>query len=90
MAFKANDAGFKKMAHSKEVGNVCKGIADRVAATAKASAPRETGDYAAGIHAIIEDHPSRITAQVVASDPKSLLVESFTGNLARALNGAKR
>ena len=90
MAFKQNQAGFQKLAHSKGVANLCKGIADRVAATAKATAPRETGDYAAGIHAVIEDHPSRVTAQVVASDPKSLLLESLTGNLARALNGAKR
>lgn len=90
MAFKQNQAGFKKLAHSREVAKVCKGIADQVAGAAIASAPRDSGDYAAGIHAVIEDHPSRVTAQVIASDKKSLLIESLTGNLARALNGAKR
>lgn len=90
MAFKANDAGMKKLVHSREVANVCKKYADVVAANAKASAPVESGDYRSGIHAIIEDHPSRVTAQVVASDPKSLIIESRTGNLARALNAVKR
>lgn len=90
MAFKQNQAGFQKLAHSRQVANVCKKYADVVAGIARASAPVDTGEYAGGIHAIIEDHPSRVTAQVVASDPKSLIIESRTGNLARALNAVKR
>lgn len=87
---KWNDAEFQKLAHSKQVANTCKVEAEKVAAVARASAPRDTGDYAASIHVVIEDHPTRVTAQVVASDPKALIVESFSGNLARAVNGLKR
>lgn len=90
MAFKANQAGFKELAHSKQVGNECLKYADVVASAARASAPFDTGAYAGGISAKLEDHPSRITAQVVASDPKSLIIESKTGNLARALGRVKR
>jgi hypothetical protein len=89
MAFKQNQAGFQKLAHSAGVAKVCKGYADHVASIARASAPVDTGDYEAGIHAVIEDHPSRVTAQVIASDEKSLIIESITGNLARALNQVK-
>ena len=90
MAFKQDQAGFQKLAHSAKVANACKVEAEKVAAAARASAPRDTGAYADSIHVVIEDHPSRVTAQVVASDPKSLIIESFSGNLARAVNGLKR
>lgn len=90
MAFKQNQAGFKQLAHSKQVGNECLKYANVVASAARASAPVDTGEYAGGISAFIEDHPSRVTAQVVASDPKSLIIESLTGNMARALNRVKR
>lgn len=90
MAFKPNQAGFDKLAHSGLVAAACKKEADKVAAKAKASAPRDTGAYANSIHVVIEDHPTRVTAQVVASDPKALLIESLTGNMARAVNGRKR
>jgi hypothetical protein len=90
MAFKQNQAGFKKLAHSQGVAAVCKAEGEKVAAIARSTAPRDTGDYAGSIHVIIEDHPSRVTAQVVASDPKALIIESMTGNMARAVNGRKR
>jgi len=90
MVYKQNQAGFKQLAHSKQVGNECLKYANIVAAAARASAPVDTGEYAGGISAKVEDHPSRVTAQVVASDPKSLIIESLTGNLARALNRVKR
>lgn len=90
MAFKQNQAGFQKLAHSAKVAAVCKAAGEKVAAIARSTAPVDTGDYAASIHVIIEDHPSRVTAQVVASDPKALLIESLTGNMARAVNGLKR
>ena len=90
MAFKQNQAGFQKLAHSAGVAAVCKTAGEKVAAIARSTAPVDTGDYANSIHVIIEDHPSRVTAQVVASDPKALLIESMTGNMARAANGLKR
>ena len=88
MAFKQNQSGFKKLAHSRGVAKVCLQHAEKVAATARSTAPVDTGDYAGSIRAVIEDHHTRVTAQVIASDPKSMLIESMTGNLARSLNGA--
>lgn len=90
MAFRQNQAGFQKLAHSAKVGRECLKYANIVAGIARSTGPVDSGDYVAGIDAIIEDHPSRVTAQVVASDPKSLIIESRTGNLARALNRVKR
>jgi len=90
MAMKWNNAEFQKLAHSARVANACKVEAEKVAAIARSNAPRDTGAYADSIHVVIEDHPTRVTAQVVASDPKSLIIESFSGNLARAVNGLKR
>lgn len=87
MAFKQNQAGFQKLAHSARVGAACKAEAEKIAALARSTAPVDSGDYANSIHVVIEDHPTRITAQVVASDWKSLIIESITGNLARAVSG---
>lgn len=89
MAMKWNNAEFQRLAHSAKVANACKVEAEKVAAAARSSAPRDMGDYANSIHVVIEDHPTRVTAQVVASDKKSLIIESRTGNLARALNVVK-
>lgn len=86
---KWNNAEFQKLAHSAKVANVCKVEAEKVASAARASAPVDTGAYASSIHVVIEDHPTRVTAQVVASDPKALIIESMTGNLGRALNQGK-
>jgi len=59
-------------------------------AAAKANAPVDSGDYERGLH--IEHHESRYrrTTRVVGSDPKTMLIESKTGNLARALKAAKQ
>lgn len=63
--------------------------AERALAVAKATAPVDTGEYRDGLH--IEHHDSRYrrAARVVGSDEKTMLIESRTGNLARALKAAK-
>lgn len=64
--------------------------AGRALAKARASAPVDTAEYVNGLH--IEHHDSRYrrTSRVVGSDGKTLLIESKTGNLARALKAAKQ
>lgn len=85
MAMRWNNAEFQKLAHSSEVADACKGYAEKVAGIARSTAPVDTGAYAGSIGVEILDRPTRVTAQVVAADPKSLIIESRTGNLARAL-----
>lgn len=63
---------------------------NRALAAAKSGAPVDSGDYQRGLH--LEHHESRYrrTTRVVGSDEKTLLIESKTGNLARALKSAKQ
>lgn len=70
---------------------VCKPIADDVAARAKASAKRDTGDYAESIH--VETDPRTGAAdfahqRVVASNWKASILEARNGTLSKALGGA--
>lgn len=58
-------------------------------AAAQASAPVDTGAYKAGLKVEVDMHPiSGAVVHVMGTDPKSLSVESRTGNLARSLNAA--
>lgn len=61
--------------------------ADRVVAAARASAPVASGAYRDSIHRVSATE-SRAVEMVVADDWKSHIIESRTGNLARALNAA--
>lgn len=60
------------------------GLADQVLARAEASAPVRTGAYRASLHreSVTTD---RAVERVIATAPHAMLVESRTGNLARAL-----
>lgn len=62
----------------------------RALAAAQATAPVDTEEYRDGLH--IEHHESRFrrTTRVVGDDKKTMLIESKTGNLARALKAAKQ
>ncbi|MFJ4168494.1 HK97 gp10 family phage protein [Paenarthrobacter sp. NPDC089714] len=85
-----NDAFFERLGKSAEVTDLCSDVANEVASTARATAPRNTNDYADGISVEVVERGRRNVALVVAKDSKSLLIESKTGNLARALNQVKR
>ena len=61
--------------------------AERVADRARSTAPVDTGAYRDGISARA-DVTDRVVARVVATDRKSMALESRTGNLARALDSA--
>lgn len=60
---------------------------ERVASTAKVNAPVDTGDYRDRIE-VVQDTTDRVVVRVVGRAPHSRLVESRTGNLARALDSA--
>lgn len=97
-----NEDFFKGIMRSAGVEELCRQKAQKTLDAAKASAPvgdlsdpvykeqgRHPGQYKEGLHIEKVAHASRDTYMVVGSDPKTLLVESKTGNLARALKKAK-
>lgn len=84
-----NSAFFEDLSHSAAVKQLVDAAADRVLAAAQASAPEDSGDYKAGLRRSSKNQ-KRYVALVEATDPKSMLIESKTGNLARALRTAKK
>lgn len=84
-----NEQFFQDLSQSPGVRGLVDAAADRVLAAAQASAPEDSGDYKAGLKRSSKNQ-KRYVALVVATDPKSMLVESRTGNLARALKKAKK
>ena len=83
-----NESFFDAIMHSAEVESLCRQKAEAVLQEAKATAPVDTGAYRDGIEIKVVQHAHRNTYQVVGTDAKTMLVESKTGNLARALKKA--
>lgn len=75
----------------EQVGPVQEGIADEIASRARSSAPVESGEYRDGIGTKSDvwrnGGASMLRARVVAAAAHSLVVESKTGNLKRAIGG---
>lgn len=84
-----NNAFFEELSRSPGVQAVTVEAANRVAATARSQAPRDSGDYAKGI-VVRKKFQRRVVALVEGTDPKTMLIESKTGNLVRALQANKR
>jgi hypothetical protein len=89
MSIKFNEAFFQELGQSAGVTGLVMKAAEQVAAAARASAPVDSGDYRDSIHTALK-HQDRSVALVIADDPKTMLIESKTGNLARALKAAKK
>lgn len=85
-----NDSFFEQLGRSPAVIGLCVEKANRVAAAARASAPRDSNAYANSIRVEVVRRGRRNAALVIADSPIALLVESKTGNLARALNQVKK
>ena len=86
-----NNAFFEQLGRSAPVVALVNEARDRVAQTARSTAPvGETGDYKRGIVTRGKVDKKRYVGLVVATDEKSLLIESKTGNLARALRSNSR
>lgn len=84
------DSGFfERLGTSPAVTALVVGVAERVAANARESAPVDSGAYRDSIGVSVK-RQKRSVALVTATDKKSMLIEAKTGNLVRALNKEKR
>lgn len=84
-----NDAFFEDILRSAGVQALCKQKAEEALAIAKRNAPVDTGDYQRGLRVEKVAHRARDTFMVVGTDAKTLLIESQTHNLAKALKAVK-
>lgn len=82
-------AGIGEMLNDDALRRKLRPIAERVAAQARATAPVDSGQYRDSIH-VESDTTDRVVERVVADAPHAMVVESRTGNLARALSAAGR
>lgn len=80
-----NSPGVAKVLNDNGVRGFLQSLARRVEQVAKANAPVDTGAYRDSIH-IENATTDRAVVRVVADDEKAMLVESRTGNLARAVD----
>lgn len=85
-----NNAFFDQLGRSPAVIAIVNQKRDRVASAARAGAPVESGDYRRGIVTRGKFQRNRYVGLVVATDAKSLLIESQKGVLARALRSVGR
>lgn len=91
-----NDGFFRELGYSAGVTSLVDHAANSIAAAARATAPvgdpatdPDSGSYRDGIIVSSRSSAYRHVALVIATDPKSLLIESKTGNLARAVKAGK-
>ncbi|MEV8336977.1 HK97 gp10 family phage protein [Leucobacter sp. NPDC077196] len=85
--FTPNPAFFESVLRQPGVERIVDESAARALTKAKANAPVDTGEYRDGLHIEHRESRYRRSARVVGSDPKTMLIESKTGNLARSLKG---
>lgn len=86
---KFNDRYFDELMNSAGVKAMTRRAAEKALEYAKAHAPVDTGAYRDGLQIEEVKHAHRTTCIVVGTDPKTLLVESTTGNLSKALKAGK-
>lgn len=84
-----NPAFFDNILRSAGVERLTQAAAEKTAATARATAPIDTGEYRNGIRVLVRESKYRRVYRVTGTDPKTMLIESKTGNLARAVKAAK-
>lgn len=87
---KMNDGAIPALGVSPGVVGLVNQARGKVAAAARAAAPVKSGAYRRGIVERGKIQRQRYVGLVVATDPKSLLIESQKGILARALGSAAR
>ena len=81
---------FATIMRSAGIEALCRTKAENALAIAQSTAPVDTGAYRDGLAIEKVPHRYRDTYEVVGHDKKTLLVESKTGNLARALKAVRR
>lgn len=89
MATTFDDAAMDALTRSPGVVAAVMGVAEQIAAQARASAPVDSGDYRSSIKTGVK-FQERAVGLVYSDDPKAMLIEARTGNLARAAKKAGR
>lgn len=84
-----NQAFFDDILRSSGVERLTQAAAEKTASTARATAPVDSGAYRDGIRVLVRESKYRRVYRVTGTDPKTMLIESKTGNLARALKATK-
>lgn len=84
-----NNSFFDEMLNSAGVRALTRGAAEKALNIARANAPVDTGAYRDGLQVKAVQHAHRTTYRVVGTDAKTMLIESQTGNLVKALKKAK-
>lgn len=84
-----NNSFFDEMLNSAGVRALTRGAAEKALNIARANAPVDTGAYRDGLQVEAVQHAHRTTYIVVGTDAKTMLIESQTGNLVKALKKAK-
>ena len=84
-----NNSFFEGILRDARVDTLCRAKAEAALAIARATAPVDTGAYKNGLVVEPSESAHRRSWRVVGHDPKTLLIESKTGNLARALKKVK-
>ena len=79
--------GMRSLLLDKGVADHLEELGSNVAAAARASAPVATGAYRDSI-TVVRGRTDRATAHIITTVPYGPLIESKTGNLARALDAA--
>ncbi len=87
---KFDQSYFDSIMRSADVQSLEMEAAQRVLSAAQAKAPVKSGDYKAGLRITRAERKYRTAYLIEGTDPKTMLVESKTGNLARALKSAGR
>lgn len=84
-----NNSFFDEMLNSAGVRALTRGAAEKALNIARANAPVDTGAYRDGLQVEAVQHAHRTTYRVVGTDAETMLIESQTGNLVKALKKAK-
>lgn len=85
-----NSEFFEDLLTSASVTELCEIQAEAVREIAVANAPVDSGDYRDGLRVRRARRKDRVVALVVGEDWKTMLIESKTGNLSRAIKAVTR
>lgn len=86
---KINNGFFEELSRSPRVSNLCREVAVNIAAVMISTAPDDSGAYKRRI-SVKRKFQKRVVWLVIGGDRKTMIIESKTGNMVRALNTVKR
>ena len=88
--FTPNPRFFETILRQPKIERLVDDAAERSMADMKANAPVDTGSYRDGFHIEHRESRYRRVTQVVNDDPKTMLIESKRGVMARGVKAATR